>query len=177
MFLPALGFDPRADEVLPYLGNQESASRIPDLSPLGQNASSELIESNDLGNLASDYFVIVNIMGQLGGKLSAESSLYQLGDSLETHDFNQAALAFEDLAVNIEKISTETKILMANSFLDTAVELSANDLQWVSQPFQASVDALYGNSSVLMSEKLGRFGRSDVGNSKVEQTRRKLPIQ
>ena len=153
--LPALGSDPRVDEVLPYLGNQESASRNPDLSPLGQNASSELIESNDLGNLASDYFVIVNIMGQLGGKLSAESSLYQLGDSLETHDFNQAALAFEDLAVNIEKISTETKILMANSFLDTAVELNANDLQWVSQPFQASVDALYGNSSVLMSEKLG----------------------
>lgn len=157
--LPALGEDPRAEQVfpsgLPGLVQPPPASALPGQSAADNPGAEDRLTEGDLS--ASQVAELTQALQDLGAALSQNAATYDAGQDLQSGDLDRSAEGLERLADQLDQLGGETREQVAEALQETAGQIppaGQPEPLPLAEDLQAAGEALAGGDSLNASESL-----------------------
>jgi hypothetical protein len=96
----------------------------------------------------------VEVFYGLGDELSQGSATFVIGQDLQEQRYSQAAYGFSNLAEDVDRLSDETKIELANVMLETAITFQEIGRPEISAYFQNASAAMFEGRISVISQAL-----------------------
>jgi len=143
--LPPLGFDERAEDVFP--------SGIPGL----ETAASQPGDPASSGLSPEQFSKVAQALSEFGEQLSQQANSYNLGQSLREGDYRTAAQKAEELASQLENLSTENLESLEKSFNEAASKISQMDAQNLAAHLQNVANGIQADRFDEVGESMDGF--------------------
>jgi hypothetical protein len=151
--LPGVGGDPSLHDVFPsgIPGDTEGA-----YSGLGDGGigTGSIAGPQDLTPEGLD--LVFKTFQEMGEELKDSAATSELGRALAEGDFEQAANEMGSLSENIDRVTAETRLDLADRFSDAVRKLYLSQFSEITEVLGRAADALRGTSDTEMNTQLDR---------------------
>jgi hypothetical protein len=151
--LPGVGSDPSLRDVFPSGIPGDTSASILALGDGGIGAGSAAIPQ-DL--TPEGLALIYKTFQEMGDALKDSAATADLGRALAEGDFGQAANEMGSLSENIDRVTADTRLDLADRFSDAVRKLYLSQFSEITEVLGGAAEALRGNSAPNMNTQLDR---------------------